>query len=145
MPFQGETEDGEDAMMVKGVYYYDLQTAPHWYYQDETSVEAEFILEHVVMTDIKLEDISLQNQPHSRIRAKAYSAGAQKISDESHYMTWMRYLEEKDLNMLKAEYWLAMRRKIILAQMMKNSSSTKNSNNLLIFYCHGKKMYLYVQ
>ena len=87
LPFQGVTKDGEDAMMVKGVYYYDLKGAPHWYYQDETSQEADHILEHVVMADIELEDISLQNQPHSRIRAKAYSAKAQKISDESHYKT----------------------------------------------------------
>ena len=38
------------------------------------------------MAEIKMEDISLQNQPSAIVRAEAYSAGAQKISDESHYM-----------------------------------------------------------
>ena len=86
LSFQGDTESGEDAMMVKGQYFYEFPGAPGWFYQDETSEEATHYLEHVVATGVEMKPLSFDNQPSRGASRQAREKGAVKICDQYHHM-----------------------------------------------------------
>ena len=85
LPFQGQTETGEEAMMVKGQYYYEFPGAKGWFYQDDTTVEVTHSLEHVVATGVDMEGLSPGNQPPRGASRQANEKKAKKISDKSHH------------------------------------------------------------